>query len=405
MGVREKLLGAFRCVFPNVPEDVLVREDASVIEGWDSLQSIALITEIEKQFSIRFPLEAMSELTSFSAFLNALDHAPNVSPVPRKKGIITDLDGTLWEGIVGEGDDIRVHEDYRDFLREAAKQGILIGIATRNDAQLVKALVSLSDAFEGFRQFIFPIEADWGAKSPAVARILKTWNVSAQDVVFVDDSFVELEEVKNMFPDITLMPYDERATAELRKYFPPREATPEDLTRVANIKAGVQFQRELASAAHMDDFLLHLNGEIEFTEGWTPRVQELIEKVNQFNMNGIRWAEDTLKSMDVVVSVDYRDKFGLYGTVAAYAGDIINGDELILRAFVLSCRVFNRRIEYHMLSHMFTYVDRVSLHSAHRSEDHRNRAFMHFLSELPLNLTAETFPKQTPMLPHSVIAI
>src|SRR5262249_26723317 len=68
-----------------------------------------------------------------------------LAPTAPKKGLITDLDGTLWKGIVGEVGagavcwDLtghgQAHGLYQQLLQALAGEGVLIGAATKNDPQ------------------------------------------------------------------------------------------------------------------------------------------------------------------------------------------------------------------------------------------------------------------------------
>ena len=64
-----------------------------------------------------------------------------------KKGLITDLDNTLWKGIVGEDgvtgiswdleNKSQMHAAYQRFVGALASEGVLIGVASKNDPSLV----------------------------------------------------------------------------------------------------------------------------------------------------------------------------------------------------------------------------------------------------------------------------
>ncbi len=126
-----------------------------------------------------------------------------------KKGLITDLDDTLWAGILGEvgvegvhwhlAEHAQLHGLYQQFLASLASAGILIAVASKNDAALVDQAFERDDLLLS-KTSVFPIEAHWRPKSESVQRILKTWNVLAESVVFVDDSPMEVAEVQNAFP-------------------------------------------------------------------------------------------------------------------------------------------------------------------------------------------------------------
>ena len=121
-------------------------------------------------------------------------------PVPRK-GLITDLDDTLWAGLLDEagprgvtwtGADHR-HALYQQLLASLAGAGVLIGVASRNDAGLVAEALGRPDLFVG-RDVLYPVEVTWGSKAHSISRILEAWNIAADAVVFIDDSALERDE-------------------------------------------------------------------------------------------------------------------------------------------------------------------------------------------------------------------
>ena len=136
-----------------------------------------------------------------------------ISPPAPKKGLITDLDDTLWNGILGDAGvegvtwDLaghgQVHGLYQQVLPALADQGTLIGIASKNDPELVDRAFARPGMLLP-KEKVFPFEVHWQAKSGSVARILKIWNIGAGDVVFVDDSPMELAEVGEAHPEFNV---------------------------------------------------------------------------------------------------------------------------------------------------------------------------------------------------------
>src|SRR5215475_7218041 len=143
-------------------------------------------------------------------------------PVSPKKGLITDLDETLWRGVLGEVGSRGVSWDldhrsqnhglYQQFLQALSDAGVLIAVASKNDAILVQEVFRREDVHLS-AQSIFPVEIHWGPKSESLTRILDRWNVAADSVVFVDDSLMELAEVKSVHPEIEAV------------RFPPNDST------------------------------------------------------------------------------------------------------------------------------------------------------------------------------------
>ena len=92
------------------------------------------------------------------------------------------------------------------------------------------------------------------------------------------------------------------------------------------------------------------------------RAFELINKTNQFNLNGRRWKEPEWRRFlgepgAFLVTASYEDKFGPLGEIAAMLGTAGAG-KLSVDAWVMSCRAFSRRIEHQCLKYLFERLRR-----------------------------------------------
>jgi FkbH-like protein len=308
----------------------------------------------------------------------ALALASAAIPAPAKKAIITDLDNTLWQGILGEDgteniawmqdDGALTHGLYQQLLNAFMEAGILVAIASKNEASLVAEAFDRGDLI--FRhEEASPKEIHWEAKSQSVARILDAWNIGAESVVFIDDSASELGEVRSAFPDIDcrLFPTDDpngviELLYELRRDFARTEISAEDRIRARSINQAGQLPRgdNLDKETH-ETFLAELLSTMIIDWGKSSeqkRAFELLNKTNQMNLNGRRWDWSEWTSYlsrddSFQMLVDYRDRFGPLGRIAVIGGRQLDDDCLIIDYWALSCRGFGRRIEYACLIAIF----------------------------------------------------
>jgi len=123
------------------------------------------------------------------------------------------------------------------------------------------------------------------------------------------------------------------------------------------------------------DFLRQIDGKLTLSSQKQPldsRSLELVNKTNQFNLNGRRFQEaewqNWLNAPDAVfLAVSYRDKYGPLGKIAVIAGDLLHGNgvnsdssgkrRLRIRTWVMSCRAFSRLIEYECIRWLFDKLD------------------------------------------------
>ncbi|MBV8551390.1 MAG: HAD-IIIC family phosphatase [Acidobacteriaceae bacterium] len=386
-------------------------------------------------FDARFDLK--SEL--LTGFPYTLGHAEALARIAasatsnrvRKKGLITDLDDTLWRGILGEigvanvcwslDQQAQVHGVYQQFLASLAASGTLIAVASKNDPALVDETFNRDDLLL-VKDHVFPFEVHWSAKSESIARILRAWNIASDSVVFIDDSPMEIAEAQAAFPDLEchLFPKDDPARLwdlllTLREDFGADQLSEEDSLRLASLRSGVQFEGE-AAAGGLDGERFLRGAEAEITLSMVkspdPRAFELINKTNQFNLNGVRLTEadwNTILSDPerFLLKVAYKDRFGPLGTIAVLAGTAQNGT-VSIDHWVMSCRAFSRRIEHQCLLWIFNRFEpeAVTLQFVPTPRNGPTRKFLESffdrMPEPPLRLPREAFVKKCPALYHSV---
>jgi len=354
---------------------------------------------------------ARSELTTGFPYTHA--HADAVAralarllvpPVP-KKGLITDLDDTLWSGILGEvgvdgvvwdlDDGAQQHGLYQALLAALAASGVLVAVVSRNDPALVEQAFERGDLRLSASQ-VFPIIARWSSKSDAVAEVLQAWNVGPESVVFVDDSPLELAEVQQRFPEIECIAFPSRDAdavlvllEDLRDRFGKEHVQAEDVLRLESLRTSSRLQGAAAAGGPVDAdaFLSTLDARIRVRAGAdvARRAFELVNKTNQFNLNGERYGEAEWRSLlaapgSFVLGLDYEDKFGPLGTIAVVTGRRA-GDEVRVERWVMSCRAFARRIEHATLRLLFEELGATAALLDFRPTD-RNGPLREFLAEL-----------------------
>jgi FkbH-like protein len=351
-------------------------------------------------------------------------------PPAAKKGIITDLDDTLWSGLLGEIGPDEVHWDlaghsqihalYQSLLSSLADSGILVAVASRNDQELVQRAFDRPDILLR-RDAIFPMEVHWGAKSRSVDRILASWNISADSVVFVDDSAMELAEVAAGHPGIECIQFVGRdypaayaLLRRIRELFAKASRSSEDSIRLASIRKSAEFERSAAESTG-EDFLRELKAVVHFDFDRSTndvRALELVNKTNQFNLNGVRytesdWIRELSRPNTCLMAASYEDRFGRLGKIAVMLGSLV-GDTLRIHAWVMSCRAFGRRIEHLCLRTCFERhpISRIQFDYTATS---RNKPLQEFISSLlgqqlqpHIELTKEEFERACPpTLPDS----
>lgn len=342
-----------------------------------SAQRLAAESSWSERHDVRTELAAGFPYSLQHAAALAAHFAAALIPAAPRKGLITDLDDTLWRGLLGEVGVNGVHWDldrgsqihalYQQTLYSLAQAGVLIGIASKNDGSLVEEVFRRADLCLP-REFVFPVQAHWQPKSTSVSAILKTWNIAEESVVFVDDSPFELAEVKAAHPRMECLPFhpqNEPAVyallRTLRDLFGKRSVTMEDRLRLNSIRQSAVLVESGGAAAGTHEAILAGAGAVVSVSldkaGAGGRPFELVNKTNQFNLNGRRytlaeWKELLADADRFLMLVEYEDRFARLGQVAVISGRPL-GKRLEIDTWVMSCRAFARRIEHLCMSIMF----------------------------------------------------
>jgi FkbH-like protein len=289
---------------------------------------------------------------------------------PSMKCIITDLDGTLWGGILGEDglDGIRIGEEaegrpYLDIqrkLRRLKETGILIAIASKNDE--AAALAALRDHPEmTLRPEDFAAwRINWGDKAENVRAIIEELNIGADSILFLDDSAFERERVRDGVPGV-LVPDLPEDPVEIPAFvarlawdtmFKSR-ITAEDKARTAMVREEGERRQLRTSSGTLEDFYRSLEMTLTFMESPTKhakRLSQLTLKTNQFNLTTRRYTDEDMARMlegpaFVVFAASLRDRFGDSGIVSLLIAEETKKGTALIDTFLMSCRVVGRTVE------------------------------------------------------------
>ena len=141
---------------------------------------------------------------------------------------------------------------------------------------------------------------------------------------------------------------------DLRDVFGKTAISSEDGIRLESIRSSHAVAGASQAAGYTPErFLQEARGKITISfakDPLDPRALELINKTNQFNLNGKRhteasWRQSLSDPESFLMLVSYEDRFGPLGKIAVVTGKL-RGDILDIHEWVMSCRAFSRRIEY-----------------------------------------------------------
>lgn len=293
-----------------------------------------------------------------------------------KKCLILDLDNTIWGGVIGDdglegiqvGHGLGIGKAFTEFqmwVRKLRQRGIIICVASKNDEDKAKEpfikhpdmVLSLDD--------ISVFMSNWETKVDNIRTIQSILNISFDSMVFLDDNPFERNMVRENIPGITVpeLPED---PAEYLEYLyslnlfetASYSSGDKDRTKQYQIEAKrVSLKKTFTNEA---EFLKSL-GMISTVSGFTkfniPRVAQLSQRSNQFNLRTVRYTEADIekftKEPEVIgMSFTLKDKFGDNGLIAVIIMKALDHERLFVDTWFMSCRVLKRGMENFTLKTM-----------------------------------------------------
>ncbi|BDA85285.1 hypothetical protein Sa4125_28270 [Aureimonas sp. SA4125] len=273
------------------------------------------------------------------------------------KLVVTDLDETLWGGVLGEagGGAPTLRYAYAEALAALRLRGFVLALASRNDAaEVERHFATLDDAPLGIDDFS-ACSIGWSDKPSLVADVLERLGLSSGHTVFIDDDPVNCAKVAARFPDMDVRRYAGESFAQALLADPLLAgAQPADAPlRAEQYGRRAAVERLRADAADDAVFLHSLKTEVTIEPLATdllPRAAELAARVNQFRFTALRPNLVQLgtrqSGLDFMARLD--DAFGAHGLVGLVLASQ-RGDAAMIDAFCLSCRALQRRVESAML--------------------------------------------------------
>lgn len=290
-----------------------------------------------------------------------------------KKVLALDLDNTLWGGVIGDdgqsgieiGHETHEGQSYlalQKFVKAHKELGVLLTVCSKNDPE--NALEGLNHPDGVLKPSDFTlIKANWNEKSLNLEETAQELNLLPESFVFVDDNPVECDIVKAQVPEIMTINFEdpEECIRRIDKcgYFEVTNLSADDAKRGEMYAANAQRAAAEKKFASYDDFLasLEMSAVIgEFDPVHIPRITQLTNKSNQFNLTTKRYTQAEMEA--TAASPNYirlcgrlTDKFGDNGIVSVVIGEK-RGAELHIDLWLMSCRVLKRGMEYAMINRL-----------------------------------------------------
>jgi FkbH-like protein len=252
----------------------------------------------------------------------------------------------------------KVFTEFQYWLKKLKQRGVVLAVCSKNSDDIAKApfinhpemVLRLTDIAIFF--------ANWESKPENINTIQKKLNIGFDSMVFLDDNPYEREIVRQSFPDITIpdLPEDPALYLDFLASLNLFEVTSianEDSQRTNYYQTQENFNSTLKSFSNVNDFLKSINmcAVVRAFDTYSiPRVAQLSQRSNQFNLRTIRYTEEQLHSLLkssewFTLSFNLEDKFGDNGLIAAIILRRIDSLTLFIDSWFMSCRVLKRGME------------------------------------------------------------
>ncbi len=164
-----------------------------------------------------------------------------------RKVVVTDLDNTLWKGVIGEDglEGIKIgpgsphgeaHAGLQQYLLDLKSRGILLAVASKNNHE--DACLPFQEhphmllRMEDFAAF----EANWNDKATGLREIARKLSLGLDSFVFLDDNALEREWVRSQLPEVAVVElghsvFDYVVDLDRGKYFEALTLSAEDRAR------------------------------------------------------------------------------------------------------------------------------------------------------------------------------
>ncbi len=283
------------------------------------------------------------------------------------KCVILDLDNTLWGGILGDdGPDLielgavgvgHAFQRVQQSLAELKNRGVLLAVCTKNDRAAVDEVLKTHPYLIIKHGDFAAISANFTDKATNILAIRDQLNLGLDAFVFLDDSAFERDQVRQILPDVQVpeLPTDPadviQALARWNLFEGYAATTAEDRERHRFYQADMSREVLRVGRTDLESYLVGLEMEAEalpFDAFTLPRVVQLFQRSNQFNLTTIRYSREELEALvaDGAVGFSIRlvDRVGDNGIIAAVILRTA-GQETLIDSWVMSCRVLGRGVE------------------------------------------------------------
>lgn len=292
-----------------------------------------------------------------------------------KKGLVLDMDNTLWGGVIGDdgvdGIEIgqetnlgQVYSEFQSYVKLQKDLGVVLAVNSKNEMENALAGLEHPDSVLKKDDFV-AIKANWNPKSENFKEIASELNLLPESLVFVDDNPAEREIINGQLPGVCAPVMDSPETyirtLDHSGFFEATLISEDDRKRNEMYMANKKRDELKESFGDYSEYLrsLEMTADIApFEKMFMPRIAQLTNKSNQFNLTTRRYSQDDIEAaaldpVNITLYGRLKDKFGDNGIVSLVIGRE-KDRELHIDLWLMSCRVLKRDMEFAMMDALVT---------------------------------------------------
>jgi FkbH-like protein len=316
-----------------------------------------------------------------------------------RKCLVLDLDNTLWGGVIGDDglDGIRIGQgsaegeaflDVQRLALDLKRRGVILAVCSKNEEATARSVFREHPEMLLREKDISIFQANWLDKASNLEAIAQALEIGLDSLVLLDDNGAERAQVRAALPLVAVpeLGHDAAqypAILTAAGYFEAVSFSSEDQARADSYAANARRAEVKAKARDLGDYLDSLEMLIShaaFDAVNRPRIAQLINKSNQFNLTTKRYSEPEVARIESTPTrhtfqTRLRDRFGDFGLIGIMIANATTEGSWDIDTWLMSCRVLGRKVEWSMLgalisaaaAHQVSYITATYLPTAKNS--------------------------------------
>jgi FkbH-like protein len=300
------------------------------------------------------------------------------------RALVLDLDNTLWGGVIGDdglaglglGQNSAVGEAFvafQDFILGLRERGVVLAVCSKNNDDIAREPFQDHPEMVLKEEHIAVFQANWNDKATNIRSIAETLSLGLESIAFVDDNPAERERVRQELPLVSTIEVGSDPSLYIERVmqsgvFDHLPLTTEDTARAASYGGRAAAAQVRAKVGNYEEYLTSLEMEMSintFDDVGRPRIAQLINKSNQFNLTTRRYSEEDVRKLQndpdlFGWQVTLKDKFAAHGMIAVV---IVrkNTPDWIIDTWLQSCRVLERGVEQTIMNSLLQEAERLGV--------------------------------------------